>query len=85
MQTSFLLTLPNFINPQTQRIHTIWNQTGTATGRLSSEEPNLQNIPLKGEWGQKIRSAFQAAPVCFSVFGLLSDRFTFGSSSLFGS
>jgi len=62
MQTSFLLTLPNFINPQTQRIHTIWNQTGTATGRLSSEEPNLQNIPLKGEWGQKIRSAFQAAP-----------------------
>ncbi|NMB92415.1 MAG: DNA polymerase I [Parcubacteria group bacterium] len=59
-QTSFLEPLPTFINPVTQRIHTIWKQTGTATGRLSSEEPNLQNIPNKGAWGQKIREAFEA-------------------------
>jgi len=58
LQNSFLRTLPSFINPQTNRIHTIFKQTGTATGRLSSESPNLQNIPVKGKWGQKIREAF---------------------------
>ncbi|MGB9763064.1 MAG: DNA polymerase I [Minisyncoccia bacterium] len=60
MLNSFLIPLPQFINPLTKRIHTIWKQTGTSTGRLSSEEPNLQNIPLKGEWGKKIRHAFKA-------------------------
>jgi DNA polymerase-1 len=62
LKTAFLDPLPQFINLKTQRIHTIWKQNGTATGRLSSEEPNLQNIPLKGEWGKKIRKAFEAAP-----------------------
>lgn len=59
---SFLVPLPQYVNFSTQRIHTIWKQTATATGRLASEEPNLQNIPLKGEWGRKIRKAFKAAP-----------------------
>jgi len=68
LKTAFLEPLPQFINQKTHRIHTIWKQTGTATGRLSSEEPNLQNIPSKGEWGKKIRKAFEAAP----GFSLLS-------------
>jgi len=62
LKTAFLDPLPQFINVKTQRVHTIWKQTGTATGRLSSEKPNLQNIPSKGEWGEKIRKAFEAAP-----------------------
>ena len=62
LKTAFLDPLPQFINEKTQRIHTIWKQTGTATDRLSSEAPNLQNIPSKGEWGKKIRKAFEAAP-----------------------
>ena len=62
LKTAFLNSLPQLINFKTQRIHTIWKQSGTATGRLSSEEPNLQNIPSKGEWGKKIRKAFESAP-----------------------
>jgi len=58
LKNSFLDTLPNFINLKTNRIHAIWNQAGTTTGRLSSEKPNLQNIPQKGDWGKQIRKAF---------------------------
>ncbi len=57
---SFLLPLPDFISPISLRIHPIWNQTGTVTGRLSCSSPNLQNIPYKGEMASKIRSAFEA-------------------------
>lgn len=60
LKNSFLKTLPGFINNQTKRIHTIWNQTGTATGRLSSEKPNLQNIPQEGHFMSQIRQAFVA-------------------------
>lgn len=56
--------LPRLIDPATGRVHTSFNQTGAATGRLSSSEPNLQNIPVKTELGREIRAAFTAAPGC---------------------
>jgi len=50
------------VHPRTGRLHTIYHQTGAATGRLSSSEPNLQNIPIRGEEGRRIRSAFVPDP-----------------------
>lgn len=62
LQNTYLLSLPDMVNEKTKRIHTSYNQTIAATGRLSSVDPNLQNIPVKGEgMGAEIRKAFVAA------------------------
>ncbi len=58
--STYLNALPNTINPTTGKIHTSYNQTVTATGRLSSTDPNLQNIPVRDEIGREIRRAFIA-------------------------
>jgi DNA polymerase I len=62
LKSTYVDALPGFITPATGRIHTSYNQTGAATGRLSSSDPNLQNIPVRTPRGEAIRRAFIAAP-----------------------
>ena len=62
--TTYIRTLPEFIHPKTNRVHTSLSQTIAATGRLASYEPNLQNIPIKGEDGAALRKAFIAPEGC---------------------
>lgn len=61
LKSTYIDALPALVNPETGRIHTSLNQTTAATGRLSSTDPNLQNIPVKGEYGLRIREAFVAS------------------------
>jgi DNA polymerase-1 len=62
LRSTYTEALPNYVNPQSRRVHTSYALAATSTGRLSSSEPNLQNIPIRTEEGRKIRRAFVAAP-----------------------
>ncbi len=62
LRSTYAEALPRFINPTTGRVHTSYAMAATSTGRLSSSEPNLQNIPVRNEAGRKLRRAFVAAP-----------------------
>jgi DNA polymerase-1 len=62
LKSTYVDALPRLVNPATRRIHTSFNQAVAATGRLSSSDPNLQNIPIRTEEGRKVRRAFIPAP-----------------------
>jgi len=62
LKSTYLDALPNAVNPTTGRVHTSYSQTGAVTGRLSSSNPNLQNIPIRTELGRRVRNGFIAGP-----------------------
>ncbi len=62
LKSTYIDALPSLVNPKTGRIHSSWEQAIAATGRLSSTDPNLQNIPIRSELGREIRGAFVAPP-----------------------
>jgi DNA polymerase-1 len=69
LKSTYIDALPGLINPKTRRVHTSFNQTVTATGRLSSSDPNLQNIPIRGGLAREIRRAFIAPPGSYLLAG----------------
>lgn len=64
LKSTYTDALPLLVNPATGRVHTSYNQTGTVTGRISSSDPNLQNIPIRTELGRRVRRAFVAREGC---------------------
>ncbi len=71
--STYVDTLPVLVDPRTHRIHTTFNQTVAATGRLSSNDPNLQNIPVRGELGGQVRTAFVARDIGPDPYLLAAD------------
>ena len=67
LKSTYLDALPRLVDPQTGRVHTSFNQAVAATGRLSSSDPNLQNVPIRTELGREIRRAFTAEPGCLLI------------------
>ena len=76
LKSTYLDMLPGAVFPETGRVHTTYEQAVTATGRMQSSNPNLQNIPIPGEQGREIRKAFVAKNEDFAliVCGLFTDR-----------
>ena len=75
LKGTYIDALPQLVNPVTGRVHTCFNQAVAATGRLSSSDPNLQNIPIRTELGREIRRAFVADAGQRADLGrLLADR-----------
>jgi len=62
LKSTYVDALPQQVNPQTGRVHTSYNQSGSRTGRIASSDPNLQNIPIRTELGRRVREAFVTAP-----------------------
>ncbi len=69
LDSTYVSALPEMINGRTGRIHTTFNQARTSTGRLSSSNPNLQNIPVRSQLGNEIRKCFVASPKCVLISG----------------
>ncbi len=67
LKSTYVDALPELVNPETGRVHTTYSQLGAATGRLSSNDPNLQNIPTRTDEGREIRRGFVATPGCVFV------------------
>ena len=75
LKSTYIDALPQLVHPRTGRVHTSFNQAVAATGRLSSSDPNLQNIPIRTELGRQIRRAFVADPGQRADLGrLLANR-----------
>jgi len=64
LKSTYVDALPGLVNTKTGRVHTSYNQTGAATGRISSQDPNLQNIPIRTQMGRRIRTAFVVEGAC---------------------